>query len=1078
MHASHPPQRPGFRVGGWRQWALGWLCAMAIAPAWGQQTVASGPAAARAPLVFFGDRDHAPYEFLEDGEPRGASVELIQALGRQMGRGVEIRLLDWTQAQARLQAGEGDALTMLARNPERELRYSFSRAALPMSLSLVVRVRDVQQFNAENLTGRRIGVTAAGAPRLVLARQHPEATLVVIDTLEAGLQALLREEIDAVGGITWAQLHLINRLGLRGVAALPPLQLLQPSIAVRRGETALLAEIDVALAELERSGEVGRIIDRWSGQRIYTFTSYTVRMGQIAGVVAALALLALGVAVIFLRRQRATLAREVAMRQRAEAAAEQRAGEARILQRMATALAGAMTPDEVGAILQRLVADLPSQPQVWLAKPWRNKPGWRMLTFGAGHAEPAGAGAAAAAVAPAADPPALLAAFDRAAGAKREAAFTDRAGLRALLEFDSAAGEALAGVDGGWFFFSLLQPAAPLPDGRPLGAMLLAWPEPPAGFDAAEAAPARALLEGVVALVAQALERAQAQRAEQRAAAQQAALRMAASAFAIATGTEMVCRVAADVVRESLGAAYATLGLFEHPPVPGDMPAPDQVLRLVTDEKMPAALKAQFPHFPASAGVPMSLAACSGETLYFEDRAALDAATPELAHWPNAAHVQALAALPLHAPGTTDASLNGVSSRLGAMTVHFELAHRFDVQERDFLETLAPMAARAIERCQLLERLQQSLARSEEEGLRSRLATQAAGMGSWDIELASELMHCNARMYELFGLPGGEGREPVARFFAPVHTDDRVALADSLRQAQADGSDFEHSFRVVLKGDAVRWLLSRGRTLGGLRDKPLRMLGHTLDITPLVQARLALETADRHKDEFLATVSHELRNPLGPILNAATMLARAGERAEVRSMAVPLIQRQIKQMTHLIDDLLELSRIRHRRIVLQRAPVDALQAVNDALEAVRPALDKAGHQLEVRPAAKAVLVDADAPRLTQMLCNLLNNACKYSPDGGLIEVDIERAGGQGVIRVSDNGVGIAPEVLPRIFELFVQDRHDRERAGGGLGLGLALVKRLVELHGGSVEVASAGRGHGASFTLRLPLARVNPADGS
>ncbi|MEO5772261.1 MAG: ATP-binding protein, partial [Burkholderiaceae bacterium] len=432
------------------------------------------------------------------------------------------------------------------------------------------------------------------------------------------------------------------------------------------------------------------------------------------------------------------------------------------------------------------------------------------------------------------------------------------------------------------------------------------------------------------------------------------------------------------------------------------------------------------------------------------------------------------AALPLHAPATTDASLHGVSSRLGAMTVDFEMPRRFDRQDRDFLETLAAMVARAIERCQLLERLQQTLARSEEEGLRSRLATQAAGMGSWDVDLSTDLMYCNARMYELFGLPAGEGREPLARFMSLVHPDDRGAVADAMRQAQEADADFEHSFRVVVKGDAVRWLLARGRMLREPGRPAMRMLGHTLDITPLVRARQALETADRHKDEFLATVSHELRNPLGPILNAATMLARAGDRAEVRSMAVPLIQRQIKQMTHLIDDLLELSRIRHGRIVLQRAPVDALQAVHDALEAVRPALDKAGHRLALRPADEAVRVDADAPRLTQVLSNLLHNACKYTPAGGLIEVEIEREAGQGVIRVSDNGVGIAPELLPRVFELFVQDRHDRDRADGGLGLGLALVKRLVELHGGSVEVSSAGRGQGASFTLRLPLA--NPPD--
>ena len=1046
-----------------RAWLIG--VALGLAAVLAAQTAIAQPASqaagdAKPPLVFFGDRDHEPYEFLDNGQARGASVELIEALGRQMGRKVELRLLDWTEAQARLLTGEGDALTLMARSPERELRYAFSRATLPMSLSLVVRARDAARFDAQRLAGQRIAVTAAGAPRLVLARQHPDATLVVVDTLEAGLRALLREEVDAVAGVTWVQLHLINRLGLQGVAPLPPFQFLQPSIAVRRDNTVLLTEIDAALGALERNGEVARIIDRWSDQRIYTFTGYTVRMGQIAGVVAALALLALAAAVVLLARQRSALAREVAVRQQAEQAAEQRAAEARILQRMATALAGATTPDEVGAILQRLVAWLPSLPQAVLAKPWRDQPGWRSLEPPSASATPGAADA----------PAELLAAFGRAAVAEAGPVFDDRAALRAVLQPAPGAADPLAGLDGDWFYFSLLNPSAPLPQGRPLGALLLAWPARPTGFGATADEPARAALDSVAALVAQALERVQAQRDEQRAAAQQAALRVAASAFAVAPGTAMVCRVATDVVRASLGAAYATLGLFDTPPRPGDEPAPDQMLQLIADSRMPQGLQHPFAAMTASTPVPMSRAACSGVALYLEDRAALLAVMPGLDEWPAAAHVQALAAVPLQASATTDASLHGQSSRLGAMTVDFETPHRFDVSDRNFIETLAAMAARAIERCQLLERLQQSLARSEEEGLRSRLAAEAAGMGSWDIDVATQLLYCSPRMYELFGLPLGDGREPISRFFASVHAEDRAGLAEALQHAQADGSDFECSFRVVSAGDRVRWLLARGRNLGMQAGQANRMLGHTLDITPLVNARQALEAADRHKDEFLATVSHELRNPLGPILNAATMLARAGDRAEVREMAVPLIQRQIKQMTHVINDLLELSRVRHGRIVLQRAPVDALQAVHAALEAVRPQLDKFGHRLELRPAPLAVMLDADAPRLTQMLTNLLHNACKYTPPGGRIEVEIEQEGAYGNVRVIDNGVGIAPDLLPRVFELFVQDRHDRDRAEGGLGLGLALVKRLAELHGGSIEVASAGRGHGAVFTLRIPLA--------
>ena len=476
-----------------RRWAGAWVAAVAcvLTAACGQPASAPGVAPKPA-LVFFGDRDHAPYETLDGGQPRGASVDLIEALGRQMGRRVEIRLLDWSEAQARLLAGEGDALTLMARSPERELRFAFSRATLPMSLSLIVRSRDAPQFSVDKLAGRRVGVTAAGAPRLVLSRTRPEATLVVVDTIQDGLQALLREEIDALAGVTWVQLHQINRLGLTGLVPLPPFHYLQPSIAVRRSDAALLAEIDAALVALERSGAIARIIDRWSDQHIYTFTGYTVRMGEIAGMVAGLALLALGLAVMLLLRQRRELARQVAVRGQAEAAAEQRASEARTLQRMATALAGAMTPDEVGLILRRLVADLPSPPTVWLAKPWRNRPGWRTLASG----PPGGI----------TDPADLLAALERAAQDQVEPAFRDRAGLAALWPADPTGADPLAGVDGAWFYFSLLLPALPRPDAQPLGAILLAWRERPASFAVEGGGPARASLDGVAALVGQALE--------------------------------------------------------------------------------------------------------------------------------------------------------------------------------------------------------------------------------------------------------------------------------------------------------------------------------------------------------------------------------------------------------------------------------------------------------------------------------------------------------------------------------------------------------------------------------------------
>jgi signal transduction histidine kinase/integral membrane sensor domain MASE1/CheY-like chemotaxis protein len=279
---------------------------------------------------------------------------------------------------------------------------------------------------------------------------------------------------------------------------------------------------------------------------------------------------------------------------------------------------------------------------------------------------------------------------------------------------------------------------------------------------------------------------------------------------------------------------------------------------------------------------------------------------------------------------------------------------------------------------------------------------------------------------------------------------------------------------------------AEGRTLGTLsfastrRDRfepdEIAFLQTVCHFVALAWERAGVEAAlregDRRKDEFLATLAHELRNPLAPMRNAAQLLRLKGPLDPMIETARDMIERQVNHQVRLVDDLLDVSRITRGKITLRRELVALREAVELALETSRPHLDAARHRLELSLPAEPLHVQGDLTRLSQVLANLLNNAARYTPEGGRVALSVAAEGSQAALRVSDSGIGIPPEVLPRIFDMFMQADRSLERAQGGLGIGLTLVKRLVELHGGAVEAGSAGRGQGSTFTVRLPLVRV------
>jgi CheY-like chemotaxis protein len=236
------------------------------------------------------------------------------------------------------------------------------------------------------------------------------------------------------------------------------------------------------------------------------------------------------------------------------------------------------------------------------------------------------------------------------------------------------------------------------------------------------------------------------------------------------------------------------------------------------------------------------------------------------------------------------------------------------------------------------------------------------------------------------------------------------------------------------------------------------------------ESREALREADRRKDEFLATLAHELRNPLAPMRNGLQLMKLAQGNAEGIERARTLLERQLGQMVRLVDDLLDLSRISRGTVELRRARVSLAAVVRQAVETSQPAIEAAGHAFTLEVPEEPIVVDADEVRLAQAIANLLNNAAKYTEAGGRIRLAVTREGDGAVVTVEDNGVGVSPEMLPRLFEMFTQVDRSLERSQGGLGIGLAIVKRLVEMHGGSVTAYSAGVGKGSRFVVRLPLA--------
>jgi signal transduction histidine kinase/CheY-like chemotaxis protein len=281
---------------------------------------------------------------------------------------------------------------------------------------------------------------------------------------------------------------------------------------------------------------------------------------------------------------------------------------------------------------------------------------------------------------------------------------------------------------------------------------------------------------------------------------------------------------------------------------------------------------------------------------------------------------------------------------------------------------------------------------------------------------------------------------------------------------------FTTEFRLKHHSGEYRWVLGKGLPLHGANNEFVGYIGSCVDIEDHKRSEQALMETDRRKDEFLATLSHELRAPLAPIRNALHILGtKQSADVDVR-WGQEVINRQVANMSRLMEDLLDVSRISQNRIVLHKTGIELGEIIDDAVTTFRSSHSDGGHVLNVTLPAPAVHVDADAMRLAQAIGNLLDNAAKYSPEGTSIELDCKRQENQVAISVRDRGVGIAPEMMPGLFQMFSHTASALERSKGGLGVGLALARRIVELHGGSIEAHSDGMGQGSEFIVRIPIA--------
>ncbi len=369
----------------------------------------------------------------------------------------------------------------------------------------------------------------------------------------------------------------------------------------------------------------------------------------------------------------------------------------------------------------------------------------------------------------------------------------------------------------------------------------------------------------------------------------------------------------------------------------------------------------------------------------------------------------------------------------------------------------------------------QELIASEE---RLRFTLEATQVGQWDLDLVTDRAKRSLRHDQIFGYTALLPEWGFETFLKHVHPEDRASVVQSFKRALAEGKVWDIDCRVIRVDLSERWISAKGTVYRSVDGRPLRMSGLVMDITErkrtegaLRQSAVELSVADRRKNEFLAMLGHELRNPLSALSLGLELVDRAPAGSTRTHELHAMMGRQAKHMGVLLEQLLDIARVIAGKIELSRSSVDLTDVVRGAAEMVRPLVESKRHDLRLTLPNEPVFVWGDPNRLTQVVENLLTNAAKYTEDGGQISLTIDAAETEVRIIIRDSGTGMSAELLPHIFEVFTQEPRTLDRSKGGLGLGLSLVRRLVEMHGGDVRASSPGVGLGSEFVVTLPRSR-------
>lgn len=378
------------------------------------------------------------------------------------------------------------------------------------------------------------------------------------------------------------------------------------------------------------------------------------------------------------------------------------------------------------------------------------------------------------------------------------------------------------------------------------------------------------------------------------------------------------------------------------------------------------------------------------------------------------------------------------------------------------------------------KRTEQALRDSQE---RLRLALAAGRMGTWEWHVPTGEVHWSPEVESIHGYRAGSFPGRYEDVFKDIHPEDARRVKASVEGSLKQNKDHGVEYRIILPTGETRWIEARGQTFSDMNSSPVRMVGICADITDRKQAeaeresllisertaRNAAEQANRMTDEFLSVVSHELRTPLSAILGYSQLLKMDGIDEHELHDAFAAIERNCHAQVQIIDDLLDMSRIISGKLRLNVHPINPAEVITAALETVKPAADAKAVRLEKILDLKAGPVMGDFDRLQQVIWNLVSNAVKFTSKGGTVQVSLEQENSNVEISVTDSGCGIASDFLPHVFERFRQSEDSTTRRHGGLGLGLSIVKQLVELHGGTVRAESGGLNQGAKFVVTLPM---------